>query len=174
MAILNAYPLPTVGYQNGANNALITSPNPQDQRKDDIRFDFHPNNTNQFTFRYSHYDWTAVDAFRGNLPYARTSWDRPNSTLTASWQKTIGNNLINEASFTYSHDYVYINLYTADGAYQRSRYGINYPYIFQEKAARASPLPTPRSGCSPATPNWASATSRRGDRSRRTRSSRIR
>jgi hypothetical protein len=133
MAILNAYPLPTPGYQNGANNALITSPNPQDQRKDDIRFDFHPNNTNQFTFRYSHYDWTAVDAFRGNLPYARTSWDRPNSTLTASWQQTIGNNLINEASFTYSHDYVYINLYTADGAYQRSKYGITYPYIFQEK-----------------------------------------
>jgi hypothetical protein len=130
LAILNAYPAPTPGYQNGANNALVSSPNPQDQRKDNLRFDYRLNNSNQFTFRLSKYDWKAVDAFRGNLPFARTSWDRPNTTLTTSWTSTLSNNLINEANFTYSHDYVYINLYTADGVYQRSRYGINYPYIF--------------------------------------------
>jgi hypothetical protein len=130
MAILNAYPLPTPGYQNGANNALVSSPNPQDQRKDNIRFDYRWNNSNQVTFRLSKYDWTAVDAFRTNLPFARTAWDRPNTTLTTSWTSTLSNNLINEASFTYSHDYVYINVYTADGVYQRSKYGINYPYVF--------------------------------------------
>jgi hypothetical protein len=141
LALLNTYPVPTPGYQNGSNNALISSPNPQDQRKDDIRFDFRPDNTNQFTFRYSHYDWTAVDAFRGNLPYARTSWDRPNTTLTANWQSTLTNNLINEATFTYAHDYVYINVYTQGGLYQRSRYGITYPYIFQAKEI-ADKIPT--------------------------------
>ncbi len=130
MAIMNAYPLPTPGYQNGTNNALISSDNPQDQRKDNLRFDYRLNQANQFTFRLSKYDWTAVDAFRGNLPYARTSWDRPNTTLTTSWTSTIGSNLINEATFNYSHDYVYINVYTQGGLYQRSHYGINYPYIF--------------------------------------------
>ncbi len=53
---------------------MITSPNPQDQRKDNIRFDYRLNNANQFTFRYSRYGWMAVDAFRGDLPFARTDW----------------------------------------------------------------------------------------------------
>jgi hypothetical protein len=133
LAILNAYPLPTPGYQNGSQNALVSSPNPQDQRKDNIRFDYRLNNNNQFTFRTSKYDWKAIDAFRTNLPYARTSWDRPNTTLTGSWTSTLTNNLINEATFTYSHDYVYINLFTDSGLQARSKYGINYPYVFQEK-----------------------------------------
>ena len=80
MAFLNAYPLPTPGFRQGTNNAIITSPNPQDQRKDNIRFDYRLNNANQFTFRYSRYNWTAVDAFRGDLPFARTDWERPNHT----------------------------------------------------------------------------------------------
>ena len=37
---------------------------------------------------------------------------------------------INEASYTYSRDDVYINVFTDDGVYQRSKYGINYPYVF--------------------------------------------
>ena len=79
-AILNAYPLPTPGFRQGTNNAVITSPNPQDQRKDNIRFDYRLNNANQFTFRYSRYNWMAIDAFRGDLPFARTDWERPNFT----------------------------------------------------------------------------------------------
>ena len=68
------------------------SDNPQDQRKDNIRFDYRLNDKNQFTYRYGKYNWTAVDAFRGTFPYARTDWDRPNTTQTASWTSTITNN----------------------------------------------------------------------------------
>jgi hypothetical protein len=133
LAMLNAYPLPTPGFRQGSNNAILASPNPQDQRKDNLRVDYRLNNSNQFTYRYSKYNWTAVDAFRGNMTFARTDWDRPNQTHTASWTSTISNNLINEASYTYSKDDVFINVFTADGVYQRSKYGINYPYVFQEK-----------------------------------------
>ena len=35
------------------------------------------------------YNWTAVDAFRGTFPFARTDWDRPNTTQTSSWTSTI-------------------------------------------------------------------------------------
>ena len=86
-----------------------------------------------------------MDAFQTNLTFARTVWDRPNTTLSTSWTSTLSNNLINEATFTYSHDYVYINVFTADGAYQRSNYGINYPYIFQEN--RKSSTRCRRSTC---------------------------
>ncbi len=133
MAILNAYPLPTPGFRQGSANSIISSPNPQDQRKDNLRLDYRLNAKNNFTYRYSKYNWVAVDAFRGGMTFARTDWDRPNQTQTASWTSTIKNNLINEFSYTYSKDDVFINVFTEDGAYQRSKYGINYPYIFQEK-----------------------------------------
>jgi len=133
LAFLNMFPAPTPGFRQGANNAIIQSPNPQDQRKDNIRFDYRLNNNNQLTYRYSRYNWVAIDAFRGGLPFARTDWERPNSTQTMSWTSTITPTLINEFSYTYSLDEVFINLETSAGVHQRSRYGINYPYIFQEK-----------------------------------------
>ena len=91
------------------------------------------NEKNNFNYRYSRYNWVAVDAFRDNLPFARTDWERPNYTTTASWTSTLTSNLINELTYTYSKDNVFINVFTENGAHERSRYGINYPYIFQEK-----------------------------------------
>ncbi|HEX7085326.1 MAG TPA: carboxypeptidase regulatory-like domain-containing protein [Vicinamibacterales bacterium] len=133
LAFLNAYPAPTPGFRQGSANAIITSPNPQDQRKDNIRFDYRPNANNNISYRYSRFNWVAVDAFRGGMTFARTDWERPNFTSTASWTSTITPNLINEFTYTFSRDDVFINVFTEDGVYQRSRYGINYPYVFQEK-----------------------------------------
>jgi hypothetical protein len=130
IAFLRAYPEPTAGFQAGTANRVNSSPNPQDQRKDNIRLDYRMNNSNQFTFRYSRYTWTAIDSFRGQFTYARTDWSRPNWTTTASWTSSITPSLLNEASYNYSKDQVFINVFTGDGVYQRSRYGINYPYIF--------------------------------------------
>src|SRR5262245_63778885 len=53
LAMLNAFPLPTPGFQLGTQNAIFNSENPQDQRKDNIRFDYRLNNSNQLTYRYS-------------------------------------------------------------------------------------------------------------------------
>ena len=121
MALLNAYPLPTPGYQQGSINAIFNSENPQDQRKDNIRFDYRFNNSNQLTFRYSKYNWVAIDAFRGTFPLARTDWNRPNSTQTLSWTSTIRNNLINEPTYAHSLDQVFINVFTGTELYKRSR-----------------------------------------------------
>ena len=133
MAILNAYPDPTPGFRQGTNNALINSPNPQDQRKDNIRFDYRLNEKNNISYRFGRYNWVAVDAFRDNLPFARTDWERPNYTNTASWTSTLTSNLINELTYTYSRDDVFINVFQEGDLYKRSTKGIDYPYIFQEK-----------------------------------------
>src|SRR5947207_3531449 len=125
LAMLNAYPDPTPGVQLGTNNAIFNSENPQDQRKDNIRFEYRLNNSNQITFRYSKYNWVAIDAFRGTFPYARTDWDRPNSTQTLTWSSTIRSNLINEATYTHSLDQVFINVFTGTDLFSRSRTGIN-------------------------------------------------
>ncbi len=132
-AFLNMYPAPTPGFRQGTNNAIITSPNPRDQRKDNIRFDYRLNNANQLSYRFSRYNWVAVDAFRDNLPFARTDWERPNFTSTTTWTSTLTNTLINELTYTFSRDDVFINVFTETGAHERSRYGISYPYVFAEK-----------------------------------------
>jgi hypothetical protein len=142
LALLNAYPLPTPGYLNGTDNAIFNSENPQDQRKDNIRFDYRLNNSNQVTFRYSRYSWKAIDAFRGRFPYARTDWDRPNSTQTASWSSAIRNNLVNELTYTHSLDQVFINVFTGTDLYKRSRTGINYPYIYPANKEIVDKIPT--------------------------------
>ena len=133
LAILNTYPLPTPGYRSGSNNAILSSPNPQDQLKSNIRLDYRMNANNSFAYRYTRSNWVAVDSFRGTFAFARTDWERPNWTSTASWTSTLTNTLVNEFTYTYSKDVVKINVFTEDGAYQRSKYGINYPYIYQEK-----------------------------------------
>jgi Carboxypeptidase regulatory-like domain len=140
-AILNAYPMPTPGFRQGSANAIITSPNPQDQRKDNIRFDYRLNEKNNISYRFGRYNWVAVDAFRGDLPFARTDWERPNYTNTASWTSTLTSNLINELTYTYSRDDVFINVFQEGDLYKRSNKGINYPYIFQEKEI-ADKIPT--------------------------------
>ncbi len=132
LAFLNTYPEPTAGFRQGSANLIQTSPNPQDQRKDNIRLDFRPNASNQFAYRFSRSNWVAVDAFRGSFPFARTDWERPNFTQTASWTSSLKSNWVNEFSFTFSRDDVFINVFEG-GNYQRSRSGINYPYIFAEK-----------------------------------------
>jgi Carboxypeptidase regulatory-like domain len=131
LAIMKLYEDPN--YTAPDRNLIINSDNPQDQRKDNIRFDFRLNDKNQFTYRYSRQNWVAIDPFRGTFPFARTDWERPNSTQNFNWASTLTNNLLNEFSFAYSLDEVFINVFTESGLYKRSRTGIDYPYIFPGK-----------------------------------------
>jgi hypothetical protein len=130
LALMKLYPDPTPGFRQGTANSVFSSENPQDQRKDHIRFDFRVNQSNQFTYRYSKQNWVAIDAFRGTFPFARTDWDRPNTTQNFNWTSTIRDNLINEFSYSFSLDQVFINVFTDPGLHKRSRTGIDYPYIF--------------------------------------------
>lgn len=141
LAFLRTYPEPTPGFRQGSANLIQNSENPQDQRKDNIRFDFRPNASNQINYRFSRYNWVAVDAFRGSFPFARTDWERPNFTQTASWTTTLTSNWVNELTYTYSKDDVFINVFEG-GAYQRSRSGINYPYVFPNGKEIDDKIPT--------------------------------
>jgi hypothetical protein len=133
VALMKLYPSPTPGFQQGSNNLIQNSDNPVNQRKDNLRFDYRLGNNHSFTWRYSKQNYTAIDAYRGSFPFARTDWDRPNKTMNVNWAWTISNNLINEASYAYSIDQVFIDVYTETGLYKRSRTGVNYPYIYPGK-----------------------------------------
>ena len=133
LALLSMYPEPTPGFQRGANNWIGTSPNPRRTRKDTLRLDFVPNAQNTISFRGSNFNWKAVDAFRGDFALARTDWDRPNRTAALSWTSTLSPSTINEATVGWSRDQVFIEVFRGTDSFVRSKYGINYPYVFPGK-----------------------------------------
>jgi Carboxypeptidase regulatory-like domain len=133
LALLNAFPMPTQGFVRGNQNWIGVSPNPRDTRKDTARLDYVLNTSNQLSGRFSHFSWKAVDAFRGQFDLARAQWDRPNTTAALSLTSTLSPKLLNEFTFAYSLDEVFINVFTEPGLQARSRYGITYPYIFPGK-----------------------------------------
>ena len=142
LALLRAYPEATPGFQRGNQNWIGVSPNPRDTRKDTLRIDYVIGAANQLSARASHFSWISVDAFRGTFPLARTDWSRPNTTAALSLTSTLKHNILNEFTFGYSLDEVFINVFTQTGSYKRSTAGINYPYIFRENKEIFDKIPT--------------------------------
>ncbi|PYQ09121.1 MAG: TonB-dependent receptor [Acidobacteria bacterium] len=142
LGLLNSYPAATPGFQRGTANWIGTSPNPRDTRKDTLRLDWVPNGSNAISIRGSLFHWTSVDAFRGTFPLARTDWSRPNESASVSWTSTLSPRFINEANFGFSRDRVYIEVFRGTDVFERSKYGINYPYIFPDSKLIPDKIPT--------------------------------
>ena len=85
------------------------------------------------------------------FPLARTDWDRPNTTVAASWTSTLKSNLINEFTYGYALDEVYINVFREGGLYERSKYGINYPYVFRRRRSSTRSRRSPSRTSGPST-----------------------
>ena len=140
-AFLNMYPLPTAGFQRGTNNWIGDADTWTRSRKDTVRLDFLPSADNRLSLRYSHYDWKFLnrqDAFHRVL----ADWNLPNDAAALNWTWTISSNMINEATVGFSQDRVFIDLSTSTDGYKRSRYGINYPYIFPGTKEDEDKIPT--------------------------------
>ncbi len=134
LALMRALPEPLQGYYGpGGQNYFQSRPRPQDQRKDTISVDFYPTEKHQFRFRFQLYHGIFPDAYRGGTDRAPATLDRPNQTATINWVWTLSPTWIAETVIAGSRDQVFISVQTEGGRYQRSKYGINYPYIFQEK-----------------------------------------
>ncbi len=134
LALLRAYPDPVPGFFGpGGQNFFQSRAAPQDQLKNTIAIDFYPTEKHQFRFRVQLYDGTFADAFRGGTDRAPATLDRPNQTANINWVWTLSPNLIAETVIAASRDQVFIKVQTEGDRFRRSKYGINYPYIFQEK-----------------------------------------
>ena len=134
LALMRALPGPIPGYFGpGGQNFFQARQAPQDQLKSTISVDFYPTDKHQFRFRINLYDGTFADAFRGNTDRAPATLDRPNQTATVNWTWTVSPTLIAETIVGASRDQVFIAVQTEGERYRRSKYGINYPYIFQQK-----------------------------------------
>jgi hypothetical protein len=142
LALLGAYPLPTPGFQRGTNNWTDDSDFPRRIRKDTLRLDFMPQVADRLSFRFSHYDWKYVSASQGTFPLVRTDWNAPNDSAALTWTRTLSSSMINEATAGFSQDRVYLNTFQGTDSFRRSRYGINYPYIFPGTKELEDKIPT--------------------------------
>jgi hypothetical protein len=134
LALMRALPEPTTGYFGpGGQNFIQTRAQPQNQRKDTISVDYYPTDKHQLRFRFQLYHGVFPDAFRGETDRAPATLDRPNQTATINWVWTVSPNWVAETVIAGSRDQVYIAVQTDGDRFRRSAYGINYPYIFQEK-----------------------------------------
>jgi hypothetical protein len=138
-ALLNAYPLPIAGFQQGANNWIGNPSVFNNQRKDSIKVDWVPTSNHRLAVRHT---W-APNVWNDPEPMGvySTIWDYPGRTMAATMTSTLSSSLINEFSFSWgstspSKYFGQRNCDYCPGGtdaflYPRqSDVGINYPYLF--------------------------------------------
>jgi hypothetical protein len=98
-ALLNAFPLPTPGFQQGANNWIGTPPVFNNQRKDSIKIDWVPTGSHRLAVRHT---W-APNIWNDPEPLGAfsTVWDYPGRTMAATLTSTLSATLINEFTFSW-------------------------------------------------------------------------
>ena len=137
-----SYPEPTPGFRQGTNNFVQARPTEADQRKETISIDWNPSDRHQVRGRIQNYNFIETSAFRAGTDRAPQIIDRPNNTASISWTFTISPTLVNEFLATSSADRVHIYVDTRGDKYQRSNYGINYPYLFPVGKEITDKIPT--------------------------------
>jgi carboxypeptidase family protein len=145
LGLLRAFPEPIPGFSGpGGANWFAERPLTTDQRKDTVSIDFYPNDKHQLRWRMQLYN------FLENNPFPFTNepgltpriFDRPNQTTSINWVWTISPNWISETLVAGSRDQVFIGVDSSADLLRRSRYGINYPFIFPDRKEIPDKIPT--------------------------------
>lgn len=134
LALLRAQPDPIPGFFTSiGQNFFQERPTETNQRKDTLSVDFYPTEKHAIKYRLSLYNFVDTSAFRGGTDRAPQIIDRPNQTTSFNWTWTVSPNWISETLVAGSRDQVFIFVDQRENKFQRSNYGINYPYIFPQK-----------------------------------------
>ena len=144
VALLNAYPLPTSGFQQGASNWIHTYPVASNLEKTTFRADYYINDKNHLYVRGTFIPWHFNSPLEGTLGLFQALWSRPNRTgivdLTTSFSPT----LLNDFSISANSDGKgSIAQDPSCGAFcERSTYGISYPYLYPGTKLYGQKVPT--------------------------------
>ena len=98
-ALLNAYPAPTPGFRQGAQNWIGTFPTFNDQRKDSIKIDYIASTNHRLAVRHSWLPnvWNEPQA----MGLYSNVWQYPARTVASTFTSTLSNSWVNEATFSY-------------------------------------------------------------------------
>ncbi|RRA50168.1 hypothetical protein D1Y84_12930 [Acidipila sp. EB88] len=128
IGLLNAFPTPTG--LSGTNNWIASAPYPQNQRKDTLVIDYVPAEAHHIRFSVLSQHYDQLVPFAGNFNRTPQAWDWPNQVGVLHYTWTISPSMVNDATFSVSADHVTITTDTSSGLYNRTNYGINFPYVF--------------------------------------------
>jgi len=144
IALLNSFPMPTPGFQQGTANWIGSHRTWSDLRKDTLRLDFLLGDKHRLSFRGTHIPWHFNDPFPGNFDRVQYAWSRPNKTAAMSLVSTLSNTWMNEFTLSANSDGKgTIDIDPDCGALcARSTYGINYPLMFPGTKLNEGKLPT--------------------------------
>lgn len=131
LGLLNMFPLPNVS--TGALNYLQTAPGPQNQRKDTGSVDWYPHENHYVRIRLLNFEYDQYIPFASNYGVIPQLFNRPNQSASVNYIWNVNPTVVNEFLVTASRDQVFINIDPSNGRYDRTNYGINYPYIFAGK-----------------------------------------
>jgi hypothetical protein len=133
MAIMNTYPAPTPGFLQGTQNWIAQAAHPINQRKGTYNGDILPNEKHHIAIRRTDFSYFEYQPFDQGSGLTGKYFNRPNQTNTLAWTWTVTPTMVNEARATLSLDDVYIPVNTALAGFNRSSFGINYPFLFGGK-----------------------------------------
>jgi hypothetical protein len=128
IGLLNAYPLPKTA--NNPNNWVDSAPYTEKQRKDSVVVDFVPSDKHHFRFSLLNYNYNDYEPHFGNFNTNPRIFDRPNQIGVFHYTWTINPTTVNDAYVSGAADHVTIGVDTSSGLYDRTKYGINYQYLF--------------------------------------------
>ena len=140
LGLLAVFPLPNLAVPQGTSNWLGVAGAPVNQRKDTIGVDVLPTNRDSFKFRASLYHYNDINPFQTGFLISSRIFDRPNQSASLGWTHSFSPTLVNEFLATASRDQVRIGMQDTP-AFDRTTYGINYPYVYPTGKDRQNKLP---------------------------------
>lgn len=128
LALLNAFPAPNA---TGATyNWVDSAAERQTQRKDTIVVDYIPTDAHRLRFSLLNYNYTDYSPHYGNFNRNPRIFTRPNQIGVLHYNWIISPTTVNEAIVSAASDHVTIDIDRSSGLYDRTKYGINYPYLY--------------------------------------------
>jgi hypothetical protein len=128
LALLRAFPDPNA---TGATyNWVDSATEKQTQRKDTGVVDYIPAEGHRIRFSLLNYTYTDYTPHYGNYNRNPRLFDRPNQIGVLHYSWAVSPTLVNELIISAAADHVKINIDQSSGLYDRTKYGINYPYLY--------------------------------------------
>jgi hypothetical protein len=128
IALINAFPLPNAN--SSTYNWVDSAANIQDQRKDTLVVDYVPSDAHRIRLTILNYSFHQTSPHNGGYNKLPQKWNRPNQVAVFHYSWNINPTMVNEAIVSAASDHVTIGVDTSSGLYDRTKYGINYPYLF--------------------------------------------